>query len=288
MDKFIFIGGLPSSGSTLLTSLLNKNITAITLNETGILTRYKKNHAPWISLAAKNKDYKIQFSKKFINNLENNILLDLEAFKKLRNQYTQDNESYLIEKTPENIFAFDALLQDHPTLKVVLTDRDMDEVVFSLKERGFLLKEAVFIYSCHKYYILMLKRKFKDRVFVCSYEKIINNTDDVISELLSFYNTKKVNNKFENLYEPLKLDSWAFSPKDSISRQKKNFLPIIYKILKESFLIEINKRQYLTHELSKNLLNCLDKTKYKDLDISNNNNFINKLNDLFKAKIKIN
>lgn len=288
MDKFIFIGGLPSSGSTLLTSLLNKNIKSITLNETGILTRYKKNHAPWIDLTAKNKDSKIKFSKKFLNNLKNNVLHDLEIFNKLRNQYTKDSGSFLIEKTPENIFAFDTLLQDNPNLKVVLTDRDMDEVVYSLRKRGFSLKEAVFIYSCHKYHILMLKKKFKERVFVCSYKKIINNSEEVISKIINFYNTVREYNIFEHLHKPIILNSWTFTPNEPIKKQNKIFLPLIYFILKESFLIEIKKRHYLAHELSKNLLNSINSKEYKDFEISMNNNLLKNLYYLFKPKIKIN
>ncbi|MCP3868555.1 MAG: sulfotransferase, partial [Gammaproteobacteria bacterium] len=197
MNDIFLIGGSPSSGSTLLVSLLNNQEDVLCLPETGLFVHGKNLiedhpdateidinlHLPWVDTGAK---------------VSQAIGLDIDTFDKassdfptafdlLRYYINSTTAPYLVEKTPENIFGFYYYLESSMKNRVVVTIRDALSVTQSLHRRGFTIVEALIIWFGHSYETARLIQKFPDQVFPCTYEQLTRHPQETIHEIIEFW-----------------------------------------------------------------------------------------------------
>ena len=90
----------------------------------------------------------------------------------------------IVEKTPENIFAFHQYLNLSPSHSVVVTSRDLVGVVQSLVRRGLNLAEALVAWFAHSYEIARLIENHPDQVLHSRYTDLTTRTDNVIHDIM--------------------------------------------------------------------------------------------------------
>ena len=207
MDNIFLVGGSPSSGSTLLVRLLDSQQGIKCLPETGLFANGQHlisndiecqeggNHRgidlssslPWLDTAAKLSD-SIGIPVEIFHKLFSVSANSFEITKKLFPQYQNVN---LVEKTPENIFAFQTYLSLSARNKVVITTRDYVSVTQSLYRRGFSVAESLLIWFSHSYESALLIRDFPNQVYQCSYEGLTENPSTTIEEIIGFWGVDK-------------------------------------------------------------------------------------------------
>lgn len=245
VDNIFLVGGSPSSGSTLLVRLLDSQQGIKCLPETGLFANGQylisnsiehqegSNHIgidlnsslPWLDTAAKLSD-SIGVPVETVNKLFSISANSFDITKKLFPQYQNVN---LVEKTPENIFAFQTYLSLSAGNKVVITTRDYVSVTQSLYRRGFSVAESLLIWFSHSYESALLIRDFPNQVYQCSYKSLTENPSTTIEEIIEFWdigrheefkpqaitndksNSKLVNHSDEMVKFLLDYSSWGLS-----------------------------------------------------------------------------
>ena len=201
MHNIFLIGGSPSSGSTLLVNLLNSHSNVIALPETGLFVHGENLtagntssdnlnlniHLPWINTGEKVAQA-IGLDPETYDHAVNKYPT---AFDLLRAYVNPDKSSYLIEKTPENIFAFYTYLSASPKNRVVVTIRDALSVTQSLVRRGFTIAESLLIWFGHSYETARIVRDFSGQVYQCTYENLTKNPSKTVDEIMEFWGIGK-------------------------------------------------------------------------------------------------
>jgi hypothetical protein len=196
VQDIFLIGGSPSSGSTLLVNLLNRYDGLVCLPETGLFSHGRnlldlcadvtqsdlRWYLPWLltstkvahSLGWRENEYE-EATKQFPT-----------VFELLRSRIDPERKYWLIEKTPENIFAFEYFLTRSTTNRVVVTSRDALSVMQSLMRRGFSMIEAILVWFAHSYETVRLMTAFPSQVYHCSFQRLTTEPDQVASEIVEF------------------------------------------------------------------------------------------------------
>lgn len=196
LDKIFLIGGSPSSGSSLLVSLLGNQPRLLCLPETGLFVHGRNLvdlslepsindlgwYVPWVATPAKLAHALGWNAKEY----EKAVQSGENAFTFLRSQVDAGQDFCLVEKTPENIFAFARYLEMSPKNRVLVTSRDALSVTQSLMRRGFKMREALLAWFGHSYETLRLLRAFPDQVYHCQYERLTREADVVLAEIMTF------------------------------------------------------------------------------------------------------
>lgn len=200
-DKILLIGGIPSSGSTRLVKILSSDHRFFCLPETGIFTKgyqlnpknmYAQNHlrseVTWIDVAAKIKhSLGIKLPKYEEHTLFCPISYILSYFK------AGAIGKVIVEKTPENIFAFDNYLSASAAHKVIVTTRDVRAVCASLFKRGLSFLDAILIWFAHAYEAWHLITKYPKQVLHFPYQLISNRSSIVFKMINNFFDPKNIN-----------------------------------------------------------------------------------------------
>lgn len=196
MQDIFLIGGSPSSGSTLLVKLLNQQENVAGLPETGLFVHGQNLldvsdeslgndlhwRLPWMLTGVKVANA-LGWGK---DEYDEHIGLYPTAFELLRSRVDPTRKYWLIEKTPENIFAFDKYLKESNSNRVIVTSRDAISVVQSLMRRGFTLLEGILIWFSHSYETTQLIANYPSQVYHCAYDRLTRNPEIVISEIIKF------------------------------------------------------------------------------------------------------
>lgn len=200
MHDIFLIGGSPSSGSTLLIKLLNQEGNILCLPETGLFSHGRNllnlsedysedyvedslgRHLPWLLTGVKvaralgwredEYDELIQYYR--------------TAFELLRSRVDPGRKYWLIEKAPENIFAFENYLADSKSNRVIVTSRDALSVVQSLMRRGFTLLEGMLVWFAHSYETARLISNHPSQVYHCAYDQLAKSPGRITAEIVQF------------------------------------------------------------------------------------------------------
>ena len=202
MHDIFLIGGSPSSGSTLLVNLLNKHQDTLCLPETGLFVhgdnlvhrtigtqeqedKYEldlNSYLPWLSTEAK-----VSQAIGLNPGAYQKAIKDFPtSFDLLRAFVDPERKTFLVEKTPENVFAFYPYLADSPGNRVVLTIRDALSVTQSLFRRGFNTVESLLIWFGHSYETARLIRDFPSQVYQCTYDHLTRAPLKTVEEIIDF------------------------------------------------------------------------------------------------------
>jgi hypothetical protein len=200
MQDIFLIGGSPSSGSTLLVNLLNRNKNLVCLPETGLFVHGRNLidlsadiaghnlgwHLPWLLTGVK-VTKALGWSENEYDNAHSHYPT---AFEFLRSRIDPDRKYWLIEKTPENIFAFEQYLGQSKKNRVIVTSRDALSVVQSLMRRGFNMLEGMLAWFAHSYESAQLMANYPSQVYHCAYDRLTREPEEVASEVVHFLGIK--------------------------------------------------------------------------------------------------
>lgn len=192
----LLIGATPSSGSSLLMTLLSESERMLCLPETGLFCHGEfliraetvddgfelRRRVPWIDTpekTAQSLGWKVRFSSESGGGFQS-------AWQVLEHFLGIDDKRLVVEKCPENVFGFQALLASDPSSRVVVTWRELQGVCESLVARGVNLLEAVLIWFAHSYEIARLIERYRERVLFLPYPDLVSKKGAIVEEILAF------------------------------------------------------------------------------------------------------
>lgn len=235
LHRPILIGGAPSSGSTLLSMMLDAHPEIHCGPETGILA-----HAALFGedfpAAARALMQRLERPEWEINDAVANFTagfcpyalidstnlaayrLDLNAVQTAL-QECASIEAFIVrlfgatlqgeaktvfaEKTPSNLYAFEAFLAHFPEGRVLYLVRDPRAVVASLLRRGFALHRAIAIWLMET--VMCERLRGHPRALQIKYEHLVQQPDDTVLTITKFLNVQPAIDKM--------LRYWAESPR---------------------------------------------------------------------------
>jgi hypothetical protein len=267
VTNVLLIGGAPSSGSTLLVNLLARHEGLLCLPETGLFAHGRNIvdlaaspeartdlgwHLPWLLTG-----HKVAGALGWDSALYENAGSSYRtAFDLLRAHVKVDANRTLVEKTPENVFAFREYLSISPSNRVIVTSRELLGVVQSLVRRGFTILEAFLAWFSHSYETLRLLSEFPDQVFHCRYAELTSAPDHVVGQILGFVGSTSVrgsngfatSSRAEDVGLRTMLDvsswkltdnAWSLSPSDTpISNPARNLIGLDYEMSRRLLLFK--------------------------------------------------
>ncbi len=216
-NRPILIGGTPSSGTTLLSVMLDAHPEIFCGPETGLLCHpfvftdapdmFKEKALRALAAGGRVDDpgyWNLEHGFCPYSNFgyENTLPyygFDYERLAALVKESSDQREwlnrffapgvrklgkQYWAEKTPPNLYAFQAFLEFFPEGKVVYMIRDGRDVVCSLMSRGFGFKRAVSIWMVEMLICLSIERH--PRVFSVRYEELVRHPRTTLEKFLSF------------------------------------------------------------------------------------------------------
>ena len=267
-SKFILIGGTPSSGSTLLSVLLDSHSEICCGPETNLLA----HPAIWT------QDLNLELLSDFPDKLEDPMtgktwarpslnglnywqksedgLTSIQAQFKRNNDLIScltkpllkvNNKKIACEKSPPNAYAIPTALKHNPLLKTIFTVRNFCAVARSLEQRGNPFHIAAVRWLSKVTMALNAQKLFgKERVFILRYEDLVSNPEEQLKSLLKFMD---MDASAESIKTMLELQSnrtendqtisgqkgasskWQFIPSDGIQVKKQIPKPFTYKEL---------------------------------------------------------
>ena len=183
--KFIFIVGMPRSGTTLIEQIVSAHRDVFGAGELKFLNdSIHKN---------------ILLDNKFINEKIEEI--SFEKLRKIQEEYLEGvkffnyNEKFLIDKAPLNFRWIGFIKILFPESKIIHCKRDPMDICFSNLKNSFAHSSLSFSYNQEKlgnffnlYKSLMeyWKSKFRNEIFDLVYEDLLNNQKKLTKELLNF------------------------------------------------------------------------------------------------------
>lgn len=193
-ERFIFVGGSPRSGTTLMQNMLDSHpeisggpeflhLPDIIHLRTLLLNDVKRK---WIDLYCSRDDVDAHMRR-----LVNDLLLPLADRHECR---------YLSEKTPDNVLVFSQLIELFPDARFIHIVRDPRAVVASLLKVGKRAQQKKIEtapYTANLNTAAMYVRKclnsgfrcsdiFPDKVLTVTYEQLVRNPEDVSKKICNF------------------------------------------------------------------------------------------------------
>lgn len=179
--KYIFLAGMPRSGSTLLTSILNQNPDVFASSSSPVCNTLYWSHRLWHDQIALKANPNPTAAQAVLSSI-------IPSF------YSTRSEPIIIDKafnwgTPENLSVLINALGYTP--KFIVMDRPIDEVLNSYHK--MLAKSPQFvgdIQTDHIDWAVMshdnLLAQIPEQCFVVSYERLCNDTVKLLAEFYAF------------------------------------------------------------------------------------------------------
>ena len=217
--KPIFIIGLPRSGSTLIETFLMQNKKEFysygepSIFDTSIFNQIKRE------IIDKNDHIKISIDKEILIN-------------SLENIYSYSNNKYFIDKSLENFFYIDIILQIYPEAKFIHTFRDKFDAALAIYNSMLIylpwthsIDNIIKYISNYEKIINFFKKKYPEKILDVDLKKLTNKPNQQLKKIFDFCDI----NWHENVLK-------SYSAKNLASKTS-SFLQIRDKIKK----YEINK-----------------------------------------------
>ena len=213
LDNPIFIVGCPRSGTTKLSTILNRHSCIASATETHFFNFVSKQKFNWknfsvqefkrllkesriedfTNLAGLNPEYLIeQFAE--IENLSNDSALIIEDFNKkkvfdllVKNYLIKRNKIRFCEKTPQHIQSIDEILRIYPQAKIVLMVRDGRDTVNSLLKMPWRPKGLLNNARFWSHYVKIgTKESLRPEVITIKYENLLERPQDTLISICNF------------------------------------------------------------------------------------------------------
>ena len=175
----VFIIGLPRSGSTLIESFLMQSKKEFysygesSIFDTSIFNQIKKG-------LDKNKNNKIFIDKKILIN-------------SLENIYSYSKNKYFIDKSLENFFYIDIILQIYPEAKFIHTFRNKFDAALAIYNSMLIylpwthsINNIIKYISNYEKVINFFKKKYKEKILDVSLENFTSKPDKELKRIFDF------------------------------------------------------------------------------------------------------
>ena len=216
-SKHIFIVGLPRSGSSLVETIISHNEPNInSLGEfhginTSILDQIGK------TILSKNFDYKTF-----------KLIIDKKRFQKdLLEKYDNFKNKLYLDKSLENFFNIEIILEFFPNAKFIHTYRNFNDAVIGIYMTmlpklswSHKIENIINYINLYKKTINFFKEKYPTKIIDVELSKLSNNKQEETKKILNFCNIK-----FNNNY----LD---FDTNNNLANKTNSFLQVRKKITK--------------------------------------------------------
>ncbi len=184
--KYIFIVGMPRSGTTLVEQILSSHKKVYGAGELNYMTNlvYKfflnENHI---------------FKNKNINNFNKEDLKNAKNYYEKNTNLFNYQEKFMIDKAPLNFRWIGFILKLFPNSKIINCERDMMDICWSNYKNLFSSKKMNYSYtfknisSFAKMYLDLISfwnKKFPNKIYNLNYEKLINKSDYEAKKLLEY------------------------------------------------------------------------------------------------------
>ena len=192
----IFIIGLPRSGSTVTELIISTSKTfKYTLGETSLINySLINNYSDKLFDASKRDNLEID-----IKFLEKKILTSFQNFK-----ISDYNNCIFIDKSLENFFYIDLILEIFPKAKFILTERKIYDNIIGIYKKVLLdipwahtLSDIVKYIDNYKKITDFYKKKYNEKFFSIKLEDIQNLDEEKIKNLFKFCNLEFNEKYFE-------------------------------------------------------------------------------------------
>jgi len=217
----IIIGGPPSSGSSLLSVILNRHSKIACIQESHLLTK-EKLHLSWHKMKKKIKAGSLhspgwhQYSNVDLPNQEvsqfDTILESATSISEFANLYFSEvarNNSKEIwaEKTPANVYFFHRIANDLFKSQFILTIRDPYDVIASLIQRGKSNIDAVSLCLLNMGIGFIQSKSIP--MHLMRYEDLVQTPNSSIQELCRFLNIDFELTMLDSSEKPaVKMEGW--------------------------------------------------------------------------------
>lgn len=212
--KPIFILGMPRSGTTLIEQIISSHNSVIAGGEINYINIFGKN------LLSSNKKFNqndlIDFSNKYLKNLQT---------------HSRDKK-FITDKMPLNFRYIGLILKVFPNAKIIHTVRNPFSVCMSIFTKYFPNKELNFSYdlediltyhNLYKNLMSFWEDKFKDKIYILDYEKLISNQIEEIKKLINYLELPWDNNcLYPENNKNLVLSASSFQVRQKINKESSN------------------------------------------------------------------
>ena len=237
----VIIGGSGSTGSSLLQSILNRHTDIVAGQETSIFM-YPHLYEHWkryrgflvskgmfgvksrgwtyrngMDLLHEDYGWKRPDILSILNNT-NDFLAFVQIY--FEKSLSKKGARHWIEKTPQNVYAFDIFLKTFAEGKVIQMLRDPYDTMASLMARGFDAYQAAgyFIYNT----ACGASVEESERSLKIHYEDLVLNPTNTIELVMNFINlpfdSSMLNPSKEEITNPLKLKGWNHSEREHVKK----------------------------------------------------------------------
>tara|TARA_B100000579_G_scaffold372158_1_gene335152 strand:+ start:2373 stop:3917 length:1545 start_codon:yes stop_codon:yes gene_type:complete len=182
--KFIFIVGMPRSGTSLIEQILSSHSNV-----------YGAGELPFL---------KIEINKKFnfYKNSNINILDEFNKLDEISSQYQyfanfyDSKTEYFIDKLPSNFLWVGFIKLLFPDAKIIYTKRNLEDVCISCYKNNFEpglnwtneISDIVKMYKEHSKIMDFWKNKTENFIYTVEYEQLVNNFEMDLKKILEFCN----------------------------------------------------------------------------------------------------
>ena len=215
-QKHIFIVGLPRSGSSLVETIISHN---------------KPNITSVGEFHAMNRSILEQIGKKiYSQNFDNknyNLTIDKKIFQEsLIEKYNNFKNKTYIDKSLENFFNIEIILQFFPNAKFIHTYRKYNDAVIGiyqamLPELSWThdIQDIINYINIYNKTIKFFKKKYPEKILDVELSKLSNQKESETKKILEFCNIKFNNNSLE------------FDKNDKLANKTYSFLQVRKKII---------------------------------------------------------
>ena len=197
-SKFIFIIGLPRSGSTFVEALISQNSSPT--KTFGEFHAFNMSIFDQVASTIYSKDFNLE---KFSFNLDKKKFQD-----SLLERYGDINEEIIIDKSLENFFNIDLILEFFPNAKFLHTFRDYNDSIIGIYQSMISelswcheIKSIVNYIKIYKKVIDFYKKKYPNKILDVNLKMLTNDKETEAKKIFSFCNIqwdKKILNFYQN------------------------------------------------------------------------------------------